>query len=90
MNCNRYGICGVLYNSKMDKEMGSLWLGCDAKGCQFWIHSSCYGFPNAEDDAFPNIEFHCGKHIQSKIKSKKIKLYKQSVHLVHIRHKIIN
>ena len=44
---------------------------CDAKGCQFWIHSSCYGFPNAEDDTFRNTEFYCKKHIQSKIKSKK-------------------
>ena len=68
MDRNKCSTCGVLFNSKTDKEMGSPWLGCDAKGCQFWIHSSCYGFPNADDDTFRNTEFYCKNNIQSKIK----------------------
>ena len=58
---NKCNICGVLFNSRMDKKLKSPWLGCDARRCQFWIHVSCCGFPTAEDDIFE-------KHIKTKLK----------------------
>ena len=68
MDRNKCNICGVLFNSRMDKELRSPRLGCDARGCQFWIHASCCGFPTAEDDIFENIDFFCKKHIKTKLK----------------------
>ena len=31
---NKYNICGVLFNLRMDKKLKSPWLGCGARGCQ--------------------------------------------------------
>ena len=68
MDQNKCNICGVLFYSRMDKELKTAWLDCNARGCQFWIHTSCYGLPTAEDDTFENIVFFCKKHIKTKLK----------------------
>ena len=34
MDRNKCNICGALFNSRMDRELKSPWLDCDARGCQ--------------------------------------------------------
>ena len=34
MDRNKCNICRGLFNLHMDKELKSLWIGCDARGCQ--------------------------------------------------------
>ena len=43
------------------------WTGCDyesqtGKQCDHWVHATCLGFPEAEDETFKNITFCCPPH----------------------------
>ena len=43
------------------------WTGCDyesqtGKQCDHWVHATCLGFPEAEDETFKNITFRCPPH----------------------------
>ena len=48
------------------------WIGCDhenqtGKQCDYWVHATCLGFPEAEDETFQNITFHCPPHNRANI-----------------------
>ena len=48
------------------------WIGCNhenqtGKQCDYWVHATCLGFQEAEDETFQNITFHCPPHNRANI-----------------------
>ena len=48
------------------------WIGCNfesntGKQCDYWVHATCLGFPEAEDETFQNITFRCLLHNRANI-----------------------
>ena len=59
------------------------WIGCDyesqtGKQCDYWVHATCLGFPEAEDETFENITFRCPPYNRTKINSMNSKRKKTS------------
>lgn len=65
---NKCNICRVFFNLGINKKLKSPRLGCNARGCQFWIYANCHGFLTAEDDTLENIGFFCKNHMKNQIK----------------------
>ena len=45
--------------------MGCVGLGRKTKkaeGCQYWVHSVCWGYQDATEDEIQNINFYCHEH----------------------------
>ena len=38
-------ICDIEFESQADIDTNLPWIGCVVKGCNYWIHSHCKGFP---------------------------------------------
>ena len=36
-------LCGIIYDSELDKEYDSSWIGCEHPGCERWQHFKCMG-----------------------------------------------
>ena len=53
-------ICDVKYDTKLDKDFYSPWIGCNVKPCNYLIHAFCLGFVVDEPSELPNI--FCRKH----------------------------
>ena len=58
-------ICDVKYNSKMDRDYESPWLGCEEESCDHWVHLNCLGF--VSEDAENLSEWYCKKHHPKKM-----------------------
>ena len=59
------------------------WIGSDhesqtGKQCDYWVHATCLGFPEAEDETFQNITFRCPPHNRANITSMNSKQKKTS------------
>ena len=59
------------------------WIGCDYEGvngktCKYWVQALSLGFPDAEDETFENISFHCPRHNRANIASASSKKKKSS------------
>ena len=53
-------ICNVKYDTKLDKDFDSPWIGCNVKSCNYWVHAFCLGFVVDEPSELP--DFFCRKH----------------------------
>ena len=53
-------LCQVKYDTKLDNDFDSPWLGCQNKKCGYWVHVYCLGF--LANDAKSMTEWYCRKH----------------------------
>ena len=61
--------CLVVAESQLKKNVP--WIGCNhenqtEKQCDYWVHATCLGFPEAEDETFQNI-FRCPPYNRANI-----------------------
>ena len=60
-----------------DKDLDSAWVGCNKKGCNYWIHSICIGVEADRDGEALSLreKFWCPKHIKKPLIGAKRKLH---------------
>jgi hypothetical protein len=77
--------CGVPHGSPQDNSINSIWLGCESKGCEYWIHLCCLGLlmkksrgkkadeavEETEDIINKHLQYFCPKHVEKYVKSRK-------------------
>ena len=62
--------CGIKWGSERDNKFGSIWINCDARRCNYWVHIFCLGFSYKERDEeeFGQVaRYHCPSHNPHKL-----------------------
>lgn len=67
--------CRLSYGTKMDDAYNSVWVNCNTKKCDYWVHLKCLGFALKDEDNPNPIEellFFCPSHQERLPKPKRI------------------
>ena len=48
-------ICNLKYDTKLDNDFDSPWIGCNIKSCNYWFHAFCLGFVLDEPSELPDF-----------------------------------
>ena len=63
-------LCGIEYNSSIDKEYGSGWIGCNYGDCDVWQHLKCMGLSLSK--AIKSVKWKCSVHRQGPPRPKSV------------------
>ena len=61
-------VCKRVYESKEDlkfrkgKMRKRVWVGCEKKGCKWWVHAECGGLDIGPKDNIEDVPFFCFQH----------------------------
>ena len=62
--------CQIPYAGRMDNEYNSLWINCEQRNCDYWVHIACLGLvvtEEKEQEFSENVKFFCQTHNPNKI-----------------------
>ena len=63
-------VCKRVYESREDQKFRkgkmrkTTWVGCEKKGCKYWVHAECGGLDIGPKDNIKNLPFFCFQHRQ--------------------------
>ena len=62
--------CKISYGGCMDNEYESIWINCEQRGCDYWVHLNCLGFVVKEEDEeifSKTVKYFCCSHNPKKL-----------------------